>query len=252
MRSRRDIGWWLAMTCTAMLWMMPCSAWSAERARSVRVAVTRLDGLGLSQGVVENLAMLLRNSIATIPGFEVIAPAQIDIALRNPRNRAVASCGGGPDCMVKVGKLVGASRVVFGTIGALGQAYSLNLRLLDVGAGKELAREQANVSGNRDLLIPEVRLAAFKLLAPERIRGALRIEIDAEGVQVEVDGVDAGTTPLRAPIEGLSPGEHVVRLRRPGYAELQQTVVVRPFETTRLKVALAEEGAPSSPSGGIP
>lgn len=218
------------------------AARAPDKRRSLRVAVTRVEGLGLSQGVVDNLQMLLRNSIATMPGFEIIGPVQVDMALRNPRNRAVAECGGGSDCMVRVGKLVGADRLVFGTIGALGEAYSLNLRLLDVVAGKEIAREQANVSGNRDLLIPEVRLAAFRLVAPDRIRGALRVEIDVAGVEIEIDGVNAGVTPLTAPIEGLTPGAHVVRLRRPGYSELQQSFVIRPFETTRLRVTLAEEG----------
>ena len=90
-----------------------------ESRRPLRVAVTRVEGLGLSQGVVDNLQMLLRNSIATIPGFDVIGPVQVDMALRNPRNKAVAECGGGTECMVRVGKLVGADRLVFGTIGAL-------------------------------------------------------------------------------------------------------------------------------------
>ena len=51
---------------------------------------------------------------------------------------------------------------------------------------KELARYQASVSG-RDKLIPEVRLAAYRLVAPDRVRGWLIVE---SGTDVRlVDGL---------------------------------------------------------------
>jgi len=220
---------------------------AAAPAAKIRVAVLRVDALGIPRATVDNLAMLLRNSIATIGGFEVISPVQIDMEMRNPRNKAVASCEGGPECAVQVGRIVRADRVVFGTIGELGQDFSLNLRMLDVKKGVELARQQGNVSGNRDMLIPEIRLAAFRLLAPDRIRGALLIDIDVIDVDVEVDGAPMGKTPLTGPIENLTPGDHKVRLHREGFSEFVQTLAVRAFETSRLKVELKKTDAAAAP-----
>ena len=206
----------------------------AERRK--KVAVLELSGLGTSD-ITKNLEQYLRNSLATISGFQVISLVDVQMVLQDPKNRAVAACGGGPDCATKVGKLVGSDVVIIGSITGLGEAFSLNLRALDVQRNKELARYQANVSG-RDKLIPEVRLAAYRLVAPERIKGWLVVEIDVAGVGIEIDGTSVGTTPLAEPLANLAPGKHVVVIKRPGYVPFQQEFVIRPFEPTKLKIEL--------------
>lgn len=213
---------------------------AGKRSKVSRVAVLEIGALGLSSAMQKNLELLLRNSITTIGGFKVIPPIDIQMALQEPKNKAVANCGGGPTCAVKTGKLVRADKVVFGTITSLGQNFALNLRLMDVSTGKEVAREQSTISGNRDLLIPELRLAAYRLVAPDRIRGSLLIEIDVEGVEIEIDGVKVGVTPLDKPVEDLKPGSHVVVLKRPGFSQFQKEFVIKPFQTAKLKLELGK------------
>lgn len=208
--------------------------------RKTKVAVLEFNALGISSAVAKKLENYFRTSINTLGTFQVIDPLEIQITLQDAKNKEVASCGGGPECAVKIGKLVQADVVTFGTISGIAQAYNLNLRLLNVKDGKELARDQSNISGNIDLLIPEVRLAAYRLVAPEKIRGALQLEIDIQGVDVELDGQKVGTTPLKRPIENLTPGQHVVVLKRPGFSEFQRELTIKPFETARLKIELAK------------
>ncbi|MEZ4269929.1 MAG: PEGA domain-containing protein [Myxococcota bacterium] len=207
---------------------------SKRRARQ-RIAVLELGSLGVSSGMMKNLEMLLQNSIGTMATVDLVSPVDIQIALSDPSAREVAECGGGPRCAVQVGRLVEANTVVFGNIGMLGETFSLNLRAMDVATGTEKARQQATISGNRDLLIPEMRLAAFRLIAPELITGSLFVEIDVEGVEVQIDGQVVGMTPLSKPVEDLTPGKHVVVLKRPGYAEFREEFVIKAFETARLK-----------------
>ncbi len=230
----------------AALWLVaihlagapPALAQESPPERPVQVAVLELNALGLSTAMRKNLELLVRNSIATIPRHRVTPPIEVQMALQDPRHKAIAECGGGPECAVKVGRLVKADLVVFGTISTIGEAFSLNLRVMETRTGKETARQQSRISGNRDLLIPEVRLAAYKLVAPERIRGSLLIDIDVAGVEVEIDGKKIGVTPLSKPVEDLLPGPHVVVLKRPGFSEFQQEFVIKPFETARLKLEL--------------
>jgi hypothetical protein len=187
--------------------------------------------------ISKNLEQYLRNSLATIEGMQVVSPIDTQMALQDPKNRAVALCTAGPECAIKVGKLVAADIVVIGSISGLGDAFSLNLRALEVARAKELARYQATVSG-RDKLIPEVRLAAYRLVAPERIKGWLVVDIQTAGVAIEIDGAPVGTTPLAAPISNLSPGRHVAVIKWPGYQPLKQELVIRPFEPTKLTFAI--------------
>jgi hypothetical protein len=209
-------------------------------ATRIKVLVLELSGLGIRADLVKNLEQYLRTSIATIEGFQVISPTDLQIALSDPKNKAVQSCGGGPDCAAQAGRLVGADLVVFGSITALGQAFSMNVRSLATKDGKEKARQQATLSGSRDLLIPETRLTAYRLIAPDKIRGWLIVEIDVAGVDVEVDGKPVGQTPLPKPVENLQPGDHVVVFKRPGYKPFQKEFTIKPFEPTRVKLTLGK------------
>lgn len=210
---------------------------------TTKVAVIELGSLGL-QGrdneLPRALESYLRNSIATIQGMQLIPALDVQMALQDPR-LGLSDCAGGPKCALRLGQAVGADRVVFGTISAAGQAYSLNARAIDVASGKEVARHTATISGSRDALIPEVRLTAFKLLAPDKIRGSLLVDIDVSDVVVEIDGQRVGVTPLAEPVANLAPGPHVVVLRRAGYSEFQQEFSIKPFETLKLKLQLEAE-----------
>lgn len=216
------------------------------KGEKVKVAVLDLASLGIGNDIVASLQTYLRHSIATIETVDLISPVDIQIALR--KDKTVGECGGGPKCAVMVGKLVRADVVVFGSVGGVGDTFNLNLRALDVATGDEVARQQTSLSGTRHQLIPEMRLAAFGLIAPERITGSLMVEIDVEGVEVEIDGQVVGVTPLAAAIKNLKPGPHLVVLRRPGYSQFQQEFEIEPFGTARIKLDLKKaEAAGSSP-----
>jgi len=210
-----------------------------------KVAVMPLGALGISSAMLKNLEMLLHNSIATIDEIEVIPGIDVQVAIQ--KNLEVSSCGGGPKCAVILGRATGADAVIFGNIGALGQAFNLSLRAVRTSNAKEIGRQQTSVSGNRDLLIPELRLAAYKLIAPNLVVGSLLIEIDVVGVEIEIDGKIVGITPLKKPVENLKPGDHVVVLKRPGYSQFQKEFTIKPFETARLKLDLqAAQADPDS------
>ncbi|HET6345546.1 MAG TPA: PEGA domain-containing protein, partial [Myxococcota bacterium] len=180
------------------------------------------------------------NSIRTMKGMLLIPPLDVQMILQSPKNSDLAVCGGGPECALRIGQAAGADVVVFGTLAAIGESFNVNLRALRVRDGKDLGKQKADISGNRDLLIPEVRIASYRLLAPEQIRGALLVDVDVQGVSVLVDGVEAGVTPLKGPLEGLTPGAHTVLLKRPGFSPFQQSLLIKPFETTRLRLELGQ------------
>ncbi|MEZ0311129.1 MAG: PEGA domain-containing protein [Myxococcota bacterium] len=207
----------------------------------VKVVVLELNGLGLHGRDAElpkALGTYLRNSVATIDGLQLLPPVDVQLAVQASKNPKLIDCAGGAKCATDIGKLVGADRVIFGGISAFGEAYSLNARVIETATGKEVARHQATFAGSRDALIPEIRLAAYKLLAPERILGSLMVQADVDGVSVEIDGEPRGMTPLSEPIKNLAPGKHTVVLKRSGYSQFQQELTIRPFETAKLQLKL--------------
>lgn len=209
---------------------------------ALKVVVLELNGLGLhgsNADLPKALGTYLRNSIATMEGFQLLPPVDVQIAIQQATNKKLVDCTGGSKCTTEIGKLVGADRIIFGTIGAVGDAFSLNARAVDVATGREVAKHQATFAGSRDALIPEIRLAAYKLLAPDRIRGSLLVQTDVEGAVIEIDGAARGTTPMTEPIRDLTPGKHTIAIKRTGYAAFQQDIQIRAFETAKLQLNLS-------------
>ncbi len=79
-------------------------------------------------------------------------------------------------------------------------------------------------------------VAAFSFAVPDRIEEdegtGLRIVTDPSGADVFIDGIRKGRTPLR--ILELRPGAHSVQVKKDGYRQRQEIILVR--ETGRLSI----------------
>lgn len=101
---------------------------------------------------------------------------------------------------------------------------ALRVRFVEVG----------DTPGVRDVTRPlagDPRTAAEQagvlLLAPERARGRLRLDVTPPGAVVALDGSDLGAAPLAEPVP-TDPGPHLVRARHGGFESAEVEVNV-PF-----------------------
>jgi len=127
------------------------------------------------------------------------------------------------------------TRVVSGNVGGLADSYVVNLKLVD-DSGRELRRVTATLSGSPAELIDEIRVAAFRLVAPERLVGNIAILSDVPGANVMLDGVDVGKTPLAGPLVNLPTGVHKLAVEREGFSSFAEDVPVRFEKTTQVVV----------------
>jgi hypothetical protein len=89
-------------------------------------------------------------------------------------------------------------------------------------------------------LVIAVVMTAFAAEASAQRRqrpGRLTVMTTVEGAEVLVDEESVGTTPLAEPIE-LPPGQHTVRVRRPGYTEFTDVARIQPNQTTEIMADL--------------
>lgn len=204
-----------------------------------RLALWRLKPLGLDAPTAERLEVLLRAEAGRIKGFSLQAASKTESILNRPELSELRACGGETDCLARIGKALGADRLITGIIGALGEDYTFDLKLVNAVTGQEERRINEALSGRVDLLIPAIRQALYKLLAPEQVTGSLRIEVALAGAEVRIDGQSRGTTPLPAPITGLRPGPHRLEIAKKGFTPFSDEVSVRFQQTTRVQVDLA-------------
>ncbi|HEY4239292.1 MAG TPA: PEGA domain-containing protein [Kofleriaceae bacterium] len=196
-----------------------------EESLNQKLAVWRFDALGIDADKVAQLETLFRLELDRLDKQPM--PSRRDL------ERAVGAdlrdCTGEEKCLAAIGKRLGVDVIVTGTVGQMGDAYVLNIKAVDVASGKQVQRIQSDpLRGSPDELIEGVRVAAYRLLAPNQLHGAVQIQTDLVGADVSLDGKSIGKTPLlRQGVVGkLALGKHQLRVAATGYAPFEDDVEV--------------------------
>jgi len=196
-------------------------------------ALFRLDPLGIEPQIVDQLQHILHSELARVVGQQLPSDKAVaDVVAANPR---LANCTADPACLAPLAKALHVTRVVSGNVGGLADSYVVNLKLVDDN-GRELRRVTATLSGSPEELIDEIRVAAFRLVAPERLVGNIAILSDVPGAAVTLDGVPVGKTPLAGPLANLQMGVHKLAVEREGFSTFSEDVPVRFEKTTQVVV----------------
>ena len=180
-----------------------------------KIAVWRFDALGIDPEIVQRLETLFRMELDRLDRQPLPSRAAVDKAI----TPAEQNCTGEEKCLTAIGKRLGVDLVVTGTVGSLGDNYVLNIKVVDVATGKSQHIQSDPLRGSPDDLIEGVRVAAYKLLAPDQLHGAVQIQSDIIGASVSLDGHDEGKTPLpnQGVLAKLALGKHHLRVESKGY-----------------------------------
>lgn len=234
----------------------PAPAWAQQQQRAPQaaparkkatIALLRLEPLGLEPEIVGRLEALFRLELERLEGAPLPTRREVDkIVAPDP---ALRGCTGEPECLAAIGAKLGVQSMVSGNVGALGDSYVINLKLVDVATEKEVRRVSEPLSGSPDELIEAVRVAAYRLVAPDRLRGQVQILSDVRGAEVWLDGKKIGVTPMNEPIANLEVGTHRLRITARGYTDFLSDVEVRFQKTTQVIVHLV---VAKDPGGATP
>jgi hypothetical protein len=208
-----------------------------EQALTQRIAVWRFDALGIEPELVARLETLFRMELERLAKQPMPSRREVERAVTADQRE----CTGEEKCLGAIGKKLGVDVMVTGTVGALGDSYVLNIKAVDTATAKQLTRIQSDpLRGTPDDLIEGVRVAAYKLLAPEQLHGSIQIQSDLVGAQVQLDDKTLGKTPL--PQLGVIPkqqlGKHRLRVQAQGYAPFEDDVEVRFQKVSQVVVRL--------------
>jgi len=190
-----------------------------------KIAVWRFDALGIDTEIAQRLETLFRMELDRLDRQPLPSRRQVDAAV----TRKEQDCTGEEKCLAAIGKRLDVDLVVTGTVGSLGDNYVLNIKVVDVATGKSQQIQSDPLRGSPDDLIEGVRVAAYKLLAPDQIHGAVQIQSDLVGAEVSLDGKVRGKTPLpnNGVLARLALGKHHLRVVAPGYDPFEKDLRVR-------------------------
>ena len=220
-----------------------------EEALTQRIAVWRIDALGMPPELVARLETLFRMELDRLSTHPLPTRRAIDEAIGRSRYR---NCSGDDRCVAEIGKKVGVDVMVTGSVAALGDSYILNIKAVDVASGKQIRRIATDpLRGSPDELIDAIRVAAYRLLAPDQLHGSLIVLTDLVGAKVTLDAKPVGKTPLPGALTKLPIGPHRLRVQAKGYVPFDDQVEVRFQKSTRVVVRMVTRDAPTGPAGPI-
>lgn len=117
------------------------------------VAVAQLDALGISSAESRALTDRLRFELHSSGNFQVIERALMDEILKEQGFQQTGCVS--DECVVEVGKLLGAESMVGGSISKVGSTYSVSIRTISVETGEILGSAQKDFKGEIDYLLTD-------------------------------------------------------------------------------------------------
>src|SRR5438874_4481719 len=128
-----------------------------------QVALIPLRTLGVPADAARALQTTLRNEMTALPEARLSSEKEVAEALKREPD-----CEAHIPCAIVAAAKIGARQLIVGTASQLGNAYIIDLKLLDAHGGQELRRASHTLSGSQDVLIDALRATAVELLAPQR------------------------------------------------------------------------------------
>ena len=97
------------------------------------IAVFEFENNGLDPREVRQLSTRLESEMVKLGDFKVVERTKIDDILKEQK---LQISGNVEETLVDVGKLLGANQIILGSIGKIGQVFTLSAKLVDVESGK--------------------------------------------------------------------------------------------------------------------
>ena len=135
------------------------------------------------------------------------------------------------ECAVEVGKLLNVQKMVSGSIGKIGQTYTIDLSLIDVKTAQIEQSFIRDYKGEIDGLLREMEAIAGQIAARAEGRPAeeqkyvVSIKSTPGGAKIIINNKEIGSTPYRftAP-QGIALS---IKIQKDNYQEWQQSITVK-------------------------
>jgi hypothetical protein len=224
--------------------LLPLALW----AKVPLVAVEEISPRGVSQNDAAIITDRLRSELVQTGKVRVLERSEMDKILKEQGFQKSGACDQA-ECAVEAGKLLSVDRMAVGSVGKIGDLFTLSVRLLDVGTGEVVFTANQDYKGQlEDLLTECVTPLAAKLAVgalrtsgnegPAMVLGAgdLYVTTDDQAATLLLDGKPvAGSSPFT--IEKVLAGEHIL-VARTGSLYGSETVNLGRDDLLKVRIAM--------------
>ncbi|MBD3239473.1 MAG: hypothetical protein GF331_02735 [Chitinivibrionales bacterium] len=134
---------------------LPLAAQQEANTGSIAVAVKEFEGRGLSESEATTLTDVFSSYLIETGRFRIMERAQMNEILKEQGFQRSGACTDAA-CMVEMGQLLGVESIVTGSVGKLGETYTVSARLVSVETGEIVHTVSKFHKGEIDQLLTDV------------------------------------------------------------------------------------------------
>ena len=146
---------------------------TAFTTKNETIAVFDFIGNDINSNTARTLSDRLRIELVKYNFINVLERSRIDAILEE---QAIQMSGCVDECLVEVGKLLGATSIITGSIGKVGDYYTINARKINATSGKlENAFGYDSKLGIESLLVNGMNEVAYQIVYGEKLSNTLQV-----------------------------------------------------------------------------
>jgi TolB-like protein len=146
---------------------------TALNTKNETIAVFDFIGNDINSNTARTLSDRLRIELVKYNFINVLERNRIDAILEE---QAIQMSGCVDECLVEVGKLLGATSIITGSIGKVGDYYTINARKINATTGKlENAFGYDSKLGIESLLVNGMNEVAYQIVYGEKLSNTLQV-----------------------------------------------------------------------------
>jgi TolB-like protein len=215
------------------------------------IAVLDFEPIGVDQITARTLTERFRTVTVEIGAYTVISRGDMDQILEEQKFQ-LSGCAS-DECIVEVGKLLGAQYMLGASLGRVGDTFTIDMRIIDVESGEITRSTSYNMSGKIDKLLTEGLAEVASIIFKPAI-AFVRITSNPEKANIILSGNQIGRTPQD--IEGIyADSVYSIHVGLGGFEEIDTTFIPVEGENPGINFKLKREMAPLSVYGfpaGVP
>lgn len=125
------------------------------------IAIFDFENNGLEPHEVRQLTKRLESELVKLEDYNVVERSKIDEVLKEQK---IQASGCTETCLIDVGKILGATQIVYGSVGRMGTLYTISAKLVDAETGQLLVTSDYDADeGLIELLKLGLKTVAFQL-----------------------------------------------------------------------------------------
>ena len=155
------------------------------QSQPITVAVLDFEAVGISLQEVQTLTERIRSEIGNTNAVRLIERKAVDKIMAE-QGLQQSGCTS-DECASEVGKLLGVQFMISGSIGLVGDTYTIDTKMFSVESGETVRTKSASYAGEISGLITEMEILAWEIVgleAPGRLRLKRSGETDKSTVAV--------------------------------------------------------------------